>query len=213
MTIELLATGVLVGFLVAAPVGPVAALCIQRTVFDGRLAGYATGIGAALGDLVFGALALFSVALVDSLLDRHRALVQGLGGAVLIALGARTMLARRASRTVPAAEDEIDHLSLLQSLASAFAVTLFNPVTVLAFLSIFAALRLQATVDGLTDSWTVLAGVFAGALAWWLLLSTLAAALRRDIGERGLRLLHLATGAAIGCFGVYALAALAWTAA
>jgi len=78
----LLITGVVVGFLVAAPIGPVAVLGIQRTLLDGRLAGYATGVGAGLADAAFGALAVFSVAYVESFLIDHRPLVQFVGGRV-----------------------------------------------------------------------------------------------------------------------------------
>ena len=75
----LLITGVIVGFLVAAPVGPVAVLCIQRTLLDGRVVGYASGFGAALGDAVFGGLAVFSVAAVEGFLLDNRTAIQLLG--------------------------------------------------------------------------------------------------------------------------------------
>lgn len=208
MDVEFLVTGIVVGFLVAAPVGPVAVLCIQRTLLDGRLVGYATGVGAALADTVFGALAVFSVAVVESFLNEHRPIVQLLGGLVLVGFGLRTMLVAPARRDDTAVA--VDHLSLLQALVSAFLVTIVNPITILAFVSIFAAIHISASVEGLWVSWTVVLGVLAGALAWWWMLASLSSVLRQRFTERGLRWLNAVSGAVILGFGVYGLAALAW---
>ncbi len=211
MEVDYLITGLVVGFLVAAPVGPVAVLCIQRTLLDGRLSGYATGVGAALADTAFGALAIFSVAVVESFLYSHRPIVQLIGGLVLVGLGLRTMLVQSGRKMAPVDDSTpVDHLSLLQSCVSAFFVTIVNPVTVLAFVSIFAAIRVSSTDGGLVDAWTVVAGVFVGALLWWLMLSSLASVLRQRFTDRGMRWLNTISGAVILSFGVYALAALAW---
>jgi len=210
MDVEFLVTGIVVGFLVAAPVGPVAVLCIQRTLLDGRLVGYATGVGAALADTVFGALAVFSVAVVESFLAEHRPIVQLLGSLVLIGFGLRTMLVAPGRRNETAVAVAVDHLSLLQAMVSAFFVTIVNPITILAFVSIFAAIHISATVEGLWVSWTVVLGVMAGALAWWWMLASVASILRQRFTERGLRWLNAVSGAVIMGFGGYGLAALAW---
>lgn len=211
MEVDNLIAGIVVGFLVAAPVGPVAILCIQRTLLDGRLVGYATGVGAALADTVFGALAIFSVAVVESFLADHHSAVQLIGSLVLIGLGLRTMLVGHSRDAQSSKSVTIDHLSLLQACGSSFLVTIFNPITVLAFLSIFAAIRISTTVEGLVGSWTIVVGVMVGALAWWWLLASIASVLRHRFTERALRWLNRISGTAILGFGAYGLAALAWT--
>lgn len=207
----LLITGVIVGFLVAAPVGPVAVLCMQRTLLDGRFVGYATGFGAALGDTVFGGLAIFSVAAVEGFLLDNRFVIQLIGGLVLVGLGARTFLVRN-SRNPPdkVVENPIDHETLLHALGSAFVITIVNPITVLAFISIFAAIRVSETTDGLLSSWTVIGGVFLGAAAWWFLLASIASVLRQRFTGKGLRWMNGISGVVILGFGVYALLALFW---
>jgi len=210
MELDYLITGIVVGFLVAAPVGPVAVLCIQRTLIDGRLVGYATGVGAAMADTVFGALAIFSVAVVEGFLADHRPAAQLVGSLVLIGLGVRTIMGR-SERAEEAAEPVvIDHLTLLQSFGSSFLVTIFNPITILAFVSIFAAIRVSTTVEGLLGSWTIVVGVLLGALTWWWLLASLASVLRQRFTERSLRWLNRISGAVILGFGIYGLVALAW---
>ena len=207
MDAVLLLTGAAVGFFVAAPVGPVAVLCVRRTLADGRVVGYGAGLGAALGDTVFGALAIFSVAAVASFLHEHRPAIQVLGSLALIGLGVRTTRSARSPAAVPARPDGE---TLLSAFGSAFAVTIVNPVTVVAFLSIFAAFGVSERIDGLLDSWLAIAGVFAGAGAWWFLVVGVASVFRQRFAGAGLARMNALAGLAILGFGVYGLLDLAW---
>lgn len=211
MDLALLITGVIVGFLVAAPVGPVAVLCIQRTLLDGRVVGYTSGFGAALGDTVFGGLAIFSVAAVEGFLLDNRTAIQLLGGLVLVGLGARTIMVRNSRKQADkVAKSSIDHVTLFHALGSSFVITIVNPITILAFISIFAAIRVSETADGLLSSWTVIGGVFLGAATWWFLLASIASVLRQRFTDKGLRWMNGISGVVILGFGIYALLALAW---
>ena len=206
MDIGLLATGVVVGFLVAVPVGPVAVLCIQRTLVAGRAVGYSTGLGATLADTVFGTLAVFSVTVVEASLIEHRLFIQGLGGLILIALGAHAVLKSRPMMTAAANPSaEIDHETLLHAFGTAFAITIFNPVTFLAFISLFAAIHVLEAIDGLLDSWVVITGVFAGAAAWWFALASIATLMRQSFTDKGLRWMRVASGSVVLGFGLYAI--------
>ena len=206
MDFALLVTGVVVGFLVAVPVGPVAVLCIQRTLLAGRAVGYATGLGASFADTVFGALAVFSVTAVETLLIENRTVIQGLGGIVLVALGAYAVLKSGSLvMTATGPSERTDHETLLHAFGSAFALTIFNPVTFVAFVSLFASIRVLEAIDGLLDSWIVITGVFAGAAAWWFSLGSVAAAMRQSFTGRGLGRMSAASGIAILGFGLYAL--------
>ena len=83
--------GAAIGFVIAIPVGPAAALCIRRSITVGALAGYLTGIGAALGDAVFGAVAAFGLSFVEQFVMLHEAWLRGIGGVVLAFMGSTTM--------------------------------------------------------------------------------------------------------------------------
>ena len=212
----LLIAGAVAGFLVAVPVGPVAVLAVRRTLLDGRAAGWSTGLGAAAGDAVFGALALFSLAAIEAVLLDHRAVVQGVGGAVLLGLGGATVLARGRRRAPRRTSFSDAGVSLLGAFGSAFVVTALNPITMVAFVSIFAAMGIAEATGGLVDSWAtgqffVLGGVFAGAATWWFLLVASAAVLRRSFTERGLARMNAVCGAVIAGFGVWGLAAALWS--
>jgi threonine/homoserine/homoserine lactone efflux protein len=205
--------GAVIGFLVAAPVGPVAVLCIQRTLADDRGVGYSTGLGAAIADTVFGALAIFSVAFVQSFLSDHHDLVRLVGGVVLVIMGAWGIFGRKKVRRSEEAAQRprVDHATLLQAFASAFIVTILNPITILAFISIFATVGVSVKTEGLIDSWILIFGVFIGALFWWGLLVSITAIFRQRFTDKGLRWLNRLSGLLILGFGVYALGLAIWS--
>ena len=206
MDIQLLVTGMVVGFLVAAPVGPVAALCIQRTLLDGRLAGYATGLGATLADTVFGALAVLSVGAAEAFLTDNRMVIQGLGGVILVALGGHAVWkSRTLAHTAIACAPKAGRETLAHAFATAFAVTLFNPITFVAFVSLFAAIHVLNAIDGLIDSWVIISGILAGAAAWWFTVGTVSAWLRSSFTGKGLAWLNAGSGVIVLAFGFYAL--------
>ena len=132
--------GTVIGFLIALPVGPAAALCIRRSITVGAVAGYLTGIGAALGDAVFGAVAAFGLSFVEDFVTRREAWLRGVGGLVLVIMGWATM--RHRLRTVgdPVADDREHQVAThFHYATSSFFITVFNPLTVMAFGAAFAA--------------------------------------------------------------------------
>ena len=156
--------GVLVGMLMAAPVGPVNVLVIRRTLVHGRLAGLFSGLGSALADCVFGAIAAFGISILQTFLEQERNFVSIAGAAILLVMGIKLL-----SRPVPAIAAGKDPTGLVADLTSAFFLTLTNPITVLSFLAIFAAFGVKADGTVLADDWLLIAGVLAGAILWWTL--------------------------------------------
>jgi threonine/homoserine/homoserine lactone efflux protein len=134
--------GLGLGFAIAAPVGPIGVLCIRRTLADGRLVGFVTGLGAATADATYGAVAAFGVSAVTSLLVGLRLWIHLLGALFLAWLGVRTLLARPAVKaatpTAPA------RAGLLTAWASTVMLTLTNPATIISFAAVFAGLGLSA---------------------------------------------------------------------
>jgi len=198
-----LLTGGGVGFSIAAPVGPIGALTIRRTLAQGRLVGFLTGLGAATADALYGAVAAYGLTFVtDALLAQELWLRLG-GGLFLLYLGIQTFRARPAplEQTTPAS-------GLVAAYASTFVLTLANPTTILSFVAIFAGLRpLGADGDYLAASLFVL-GVFLGSALWWLLLSTGVGLLRHRLDQAGLRWVNRLSGIVIAAFGMYALSGL-----
>jgi threonine/homoserine/homoserine lactone efflux protein len=196
----LLIKGLVVGFVVAAPAGPIAVMCLHRSIEEGHLSGIATGIGAALGDTVFGALALFGVGYVAAFISSEQIPLRLGGGVVLCALGIVTFLRRPRPGTFVE-----DHITLIGAFAGAFALTLANPITILAFLAIFSAIGVEHLAGQRVDAVTLIAGILAGSTAWWMLLAVGAALFRDRFTEKGLIWITRISGLVIVGFGVAAL--------
>lgn len=157
---------VLMGLAIAAPLGPIGALCIQRTLAQGFRAGVAGGFGTALADAVYAAAAAAGFAAFAAVLDRI-ALPLGLaGGAFLIWLGLQGL--RRAPGEAAAARAA--PRGVWGTLATTFLLTLANPATILSFAGIFAGLGL-ARDAGPGAAALVVGGVFSGSMLWWVVLS------------------------------------------
>lgn len=191
--------GLAMGFAIAAPVGPIGLLCIQRTLAAGRAMGLATGLGAATADGIWGLAAALGLGASSALLvDRGRWLVGG-GGLLLLALAWRTARARPAERAAA-----VDGRALGGAFASTFALTLANPATILSFLAAFAALGLGEGGGG-----ALVAGVFLGSAAWWLVLVGVVGTLRRRLDRTALVWINRLAGLALAAFGLAALLAAA----
>jgi len=201
--------GGVIGFVIAVPVGPAAALCIRRSITVGAVAGYLTGLGAALGDSVFGAVAAFGLSFVEEFVAHHEAWLRGIGGVILVIMGWTNM--RHRPRTVgdPVSQDE-DHrfATHFHFVTSTFFITVFNPLTVMAFGAAFAGRNLAAVGGSFPDAALLVAGVFCGACAWWAILCTAAVALRQHFTKSGVLWLNRGAGAIILAFGVVALVSL-----
>ncbi len=199
----MLLRGLVIGFSIAAPVGPIGVLCIRRTLADGRAAGFAAGLGAATADGLYGAVAGFGLTVVSGLLVAQQGWLRAMGGAFLCWLGARTFLAR------PAAEAAaVRGAGLLGAYASTFLLTVTNPLTILSFAAVFAGLGIGGAGSDHAAAGALVLGVFAGSALWWLALSGTVGVLRQRVTPRGLRWVNRASGAIIAGFGLLALLSL-----
>lgn len=159
--------GILVGLAIAAPVGPVAILCIRRTLLQGRISGLMSGLGAATADLMYGFIAALGLTVVAEVLFCCLTWIEIVGALLLFFLGVKTFLAPHS----PVESASLPKTSLFGDFSSTFLLTLTNPLTLFAFLGIFSALGLGGVDEDLFDAVLLLVGVFLGSTTWWLILS------------------------------------------
>ncbi len=175
--LALLAKAALIGLSIAAPVGPIALLIMQRTLAEGLAIGLACGLGTAVADALYGLLAAFGLVAASALLDQISWWV-GLAGALfLLYLGGKILLARPAAAAAETT-DPARRGRLTGAFLTTLLLTLSNPLTIVSFLAVFASLGVAAS--GAPDAAaTVVLGVWLGSLAWQWGLVALAGLARR----------------------------------
>ncbi|MGB9632718.1 MAG: LysE family translocator, partial [Chloroflexaceae bacterium] len=163
----LFARGVVIGLAIAAPVGPIGVLCINRTLRDGRMTGFVSGLGAATADLIYGTIAVLGLTALTGALVGISFWTRLLGGLFLCYLGLRTLRARPAAARPAAGSAR----GLLRAYTSILLLTLTNPATIIAFAAIFAGLGAGGAAHGYGEGLLLATGVAAGSALWWLTLS------------------------------------------
>lgn len=204
MDLNLFLRGLVIGFSIAAPVGPIGVLCIRRTLAEGRVYGLASGLGAASADGFYGLIAALGLTLVADFLKQQQVWLGLIGGGYLLYLGVKTFGTRPAETAADAGERGAPQRGLIGAYASTLFLTLTNPLTIFAFAAIFAGVG-AAVGAGSGGALLVVAGVFAGSCAWWLILVTFTGLFRARLGPIGLRWINRLSGIVIAGFGVAVL--------
>jgi threonine/homoserine/homoserine lactone efflux protein len=196
MDLDLPLRGLAAGFIIAAPVGPVNVLCIQRTLEKGWKPGIVAGLGAAFADSLYGGIAGFSITIVIQFLIQEEFWLRLIGGMLLMVIGVvyyfKPPLSIEAGKNGGSANSDF---------ASAFFLTLANPTTVLSFLTVLAALGLGRHRP-LWETSLLIAGIFCGSMTWWLILTSGTNLLRSKITDRSIAWMNRVAGIAIGAFGL-----------
>jgi threonine/homoserine/homoserine lactone efflux protein len=196
--------GVVAGLVIGVPVGPVGILCLRRTIFEGRLAGLASGLGAASGDAAFGAIAGFGLTAISDWLLDYQGWLRFAAACFLFYIGGSALLREPRTRLGAFRDPE----GLVRNYFSIFALTIANPVTILAFAGIFAGLGLAQEHATYGRVGIMVLGVWLGSLLWWLLLSLGADLFRGSFDARLLLWINRGSGGILLLSGAGLLATL-----
>lgn len=200
--LAIIPVGAVIGILVAAPVGPVNVLCIQRAIERGFWGGVAAGLGAMLGDGLIALFASLGVGAISNLLDDYRTAIQIIGGLALIAFGLKLYFA--APRIEPARGPDAHPETLrdfVWDIPQTFFLTITNPGAVLGLFAIFGGVSSFVKVQGYVDALVMVASVMGGSLAWWVTLSHFIGRIRHRIDGAKLRKINRIAGVLLMLFG------------
>lgn len=198
MDISLLLKGLLAGITIAAPLGPVNLICIHRTLSRGSRNGLISGLGAATADTFYGIIAGFGLTLVSNFLINHQNILRIAGGIFIIFLGARVFFYHFRRKNY-----DTENVGLVKEFSSTFFLTLTNPITILAFLGIFAALGLTTKDLTYLSASILVCGVFLGSAIWWTILSSGVDRFRERFTDNTLHHINQISGVIITLFGVF----------
>lgn len=205
MDIGLFLRGLLIGLSIAATVGPMSILCIQRTLKSGFRVGFISGLGIATADGIYGCVAGLGLTVIATFLVGQQHWVRLIGGLCLLYIGLHTLLSAPATR---AAASKNRPTSLLSSYLSTFLLTLTNPTTILSFVAIFAGLGVVSDRNSAGNAILVVCGVFLGSTLWWAILTCGVNSLRNRLTPQVMQWINRASGLIIITFGIIALISL-----
>lgn len=203
--------GLVIGVLVAAPVGPVNVLCIQRAIERGFWGGVAAGIGAVLGDGLIALFASLGVGAISSTVSDYRTAIQIVGGMALALFGWKLYV------TEPRIEmlhpDHAENASLRDfawDIPQTFFLTITNPGAVLGLFAIFGGVSTFVEVTSYVDALTMVAAIMAGSLGWWVFLSNLIGGIRHRITGERLGQINRVAGILLVGFGLLLIGEIVW---
>ena len=197
---HLIIKAIVLGFLIAAPVGPMCVLCINRTLNYGLLAGFMTGLGIATADAIYCCVAGFGITFISSFLLSHQFVIRIVGGLLLCYLGSKTLIKAKVGASI-----KDNKKTFVGDYVSSFVLTLTNPMTILTFIAIFAGLGVGSTYAGYNYAITVVMGVFLGSLLWWLFIISLVGVIHKKINASIMKWINRISGVVIIIFGVLAI--------
>jgi threonine/homoserine/homoserine lactone efflux protein len=203
MDISLFFKGFLVGIIISAPIGPVGALCIQRTMSYGRLSGILSGIGAAVGDSIFAVIAVFGLTFISGFLDEKEAWFRIAGGIILLYFGLRVYLSKQ--QDCSNQDNEVNHFG---TFGSALLLTISNPLVILSILAVFAVLGIVNPTSSYPSTALLILGVFSGAVFLWTITCHILSNYRNRMGQKGILLVNRITGLFILACSGYAFLSL-----
>ena len=192
--------GILVGFVLATPVGPIGILCVRHTLAFGRSHGLVVGLGGATADILYATVAAFGVKLISAFVSGHHQLIQAVGGVFLLIVGLYTLLssAKVSVKTVSLAL----HTKVF---ASTFLLAITNPMTLVGFAAVFTMLGVRRMLPEQTNVLALVAGVFIGSLLWFSVLASLARKFREQLTTGGLARVNRIAGSFLMLLGAIAV--------
>ncbi len=193
--------GVLIGFVIAAPIGPIGILCIQRTISGRYGLSLMTGLGAGVADTVYGAIAGFSLVSISNFIAEYELYLRLFGSVLLGWIGFSIFRSPLRHESVETQSKE----TLLHGFTSAFFLTLSNPIALIVFAAAFTVMGIAPQDDSLDQGIVLVSGVFVGANSWWLALSTTIHLIHHKLSETNLLWINRISGGMLLGFGAYML--------
>jgi len=190
--------GLILGFLIAAPVGPIGVLCIQRTLSKGRVSGFVSGLGAATADAFYGAVAAFGLVVISNVLIEQQFILRLCGGIFLLYTGLKIFYSK------PRENSRIEsNTNLISDYISTFFLTITNPITIISFTALFTGIGFMR--GNFTTSGFLVVGVFLGSALWWLILSFGIKWIQFNVKNFSLELINKISGTVILIFALVVL--------
>ena len=188
MEITYLIKGIIIGFIISAPIGPVAALCVQRTLTEGKISGFITGLGAASADIIYALIALYGLSFISSIIVKEEFWIRLVGGIILLLFGIKVYFMKGRDGIESKAKDKF------QLFGTAFILTLSNPIVIFSFMAVFSVLGIVNPASNQKNAGLMILGIYSAALLVWFVVAYLASIFREKVNSGDLHIVNKTTG-------------------
>jgi threonine/homoserine/homoserine lactone efflux protein len=192
--------GLVVGFTSSITFGTMQVLCVSRTILDGRRAGFLSGIGVAMCDTIYAAIALFFYTVISPFLEKNMGWLSIVGGLIVIAIGAGIFFSK-VSDSTSSRDSASGSVSGWRYVTSAFGVDITTFFTTIPYILTFMTM-IGSIMDRGESNMVTLVGFFFGALLWWVFITTLMGGLRHRIPENFKQYINKISGIIIAILGL-----------
>lgn len=206
--IDILLRGFAVGLAASITVGPVAVLCIQRTLSKTTRAGIASGLGVACADTLMAIIAYFFFAIMQAQIEKYSHILSITGGIFVVIVGVYIFF----QNPIPQIRrNRAGNTTLWKDFASMFGFTIANFVVVVPYILAFFALFGVGTatesrdVASMMQSALIILGFFGGAATWWTALTSVISLFRRRFRPRHMLTINHVAGIVVGLLGIYTI--------
>lgn len=196
---ELFLKGLIAGFIIAVPMGPVSVLCFRRVLTGSLLVGLFTVFGAAAADMLYGLIVALGITFITHFIEAHKFWLRIFAGGFLLYFGLTMIRAHPDS----VKGEGSSKLGVGKAFLSAFGLMIVNPVVVFSFFGVFSALELSAQHPGWVEGGLLALGLFSGSSSWWLVYKGANRVAGHALRKHGLHPINVATGSLICIFGCY----------
>ncbi len=196
---EIIIKGFILGIFISIPVGPIAVLCIQRTLNRGKYHGFVTGLGAAFSDLIYAALTAFSLSFIINIINDNKVYIEILGAVILFFFG---YFLFKSNPIKQVSDKNLKKESYAQDFITAFALTITNPLIIFLFIAMFAKFDFIENEATAFETTVGLFFVFVGASFWWFGLTTIVNLFRSRFNLRGLRIINKISGSVLAVIAI-----------
>jgi threonine/homoserine/homoserine lactone efflux protein len=202
MDYSVLFKGIIIGFTVSAPMGPIGVLCVQRTLNKGRLSGFISGMGAAVADSLYAIIAGLGLSIIIDFISTRKLFFELIGISLLVIIGLK-IISSNPIKQIRKARKRGNNL--LSDFASIAILTISNPLSLFLFIAVFAGLgMMDDNINKLLTSYLVI-GVFTGATLWWFILSSIVNLFRAKFRLRSLWWINKIAGAVLILFALISI--------
>lgn len=198
---ESILKGISIGILVSAPMGPIGVLCIQRTLKEGRMHGFLSGVGASMSDLIYAIIAGLGMGFIMDFVEQNHYPLQIAGSFILLILGYYIFRSNPCKKLLKQDEKKSPYW---RNIVTSFFINLSNIGILFFFIAMFARFNLIAPENCSNNIISILS-IAIGAILWWLVVSTIVNHIRSKFNPRALKFFNSILGIIIICIGIVGL--------